>query len=155
MAIRGVDTSDIVKFENRLKATFTQDESKVDKNFPYIIEAIVKEESPDNVVFDVMYSVPEGDDLVYVLSVRPERSDFKVEEKTLKKGVGAERVTISFTPNSLLKRQIVTQYLTFYIDVFGKSDVDKTYIRKAYFKKSWRKQKRRKFFLRNSEFKTL
>ncbi len=154
MAIKEIDTSDIVKFEGRLRAVFTPDESKANKNFPYIIEVLVEEEGLDSLVLDIMYYVPENDDLAYVLSVRPERSDFKVEEKTLRKGIGTERITISFTPKSLFKRRVVTEYLTFYIDAYGESNTDKTYIRKASFIKSWRKQKYRGLFLRRSEFKT-
>ncbi len=154
MAIKGIDTSDIVKFEDRLKAVFTKDETKQDKNYPFIIEAIVKDETVNSLVLDVMYSVPENDDLIYVLSIRPERSDFRVDEKTLKKGVNVERITISFTPNSLFKRRVVTEYLTFYIDAFGKENANKTYIRKASFTKSWRRKKYRSMFIRNSEFRT-
>ena len=143
-----------IEFENRLRAVFTDDVEQQDKDFPFIVEVLVHEESLDSVILDVMYQVPQNDGLVYVLSVRPERSEFDVDEKTLKSGLNAERVTIFFSPDSMFKRRVDTEYLTFYIDAFGNSDVDRTYIRKASFAKSWRKQKRRGIFLRRSLFRT-
>lgn len=154
MAVKDRAPEVTVEFENRQRAVFTQDIEKEDKNFPFVIEVLVQEEGFDTVIMDVMYYVPENDDLVYVLAVRPERSDFQIDERTLRPGLEAERITIHFSPKSKFKRRVNTEYLTFYIDAYGKENTNKNYIKKASFVKAWRKPRKMGLFLRRSEFST-
>jgi len=154
MAVKDRAPEATVEFENRLRAVFTDDIESQDKNFPFVIEALIQEEGFDTVIIDVMYYVPENDDLIYVLSVRPERSDFKVDERTLKSGIEAERITVHFSPQSRFKRRVTTEYLTFYIEAYGRENTNKSFIKKASFLKAWRKPRRTGLFLKRSEFKT-
>lgn len=154
MAVKDRSPVATIEFEDRLRAVFTEDIEKQDKNYPFVIEALVQEEGVDTLIMDVMYYVPENDDLIYVLAVRPERSDFKIDERTLKPGLEAERITVHFSPISRFKRRVTTEYLTFYIEAYGKENANKSYIKKASFLKAWRKPRRMGLFLRRSEFKT-
>ncbi len=152
-AMEDISPPATIDFTDRTRAVFTDDIKGQSQKLPFIIEAVIQEESLDSVTIDVSYYVPE-DRYEYGLEVRPERSDFNVDERTIKAGFGAERVTIFFAPQSIFKRRIVTEYLIFSIDSFGKRNVDKTYVRKVNFIKEWRKQKYKGLFLRRSEYKT-
>ena len=153
-AVKDSDPVPTVEFVDRSRAVFVEDQTKEDKNFPFVIEALVHQESIDTIILDVMYSVPKDDGYVYILSIRPERSDFKVEEKLLKPGVNMERMTVFFNPKSPFKRRVATETLTFYISAFGDREVDKNYTRKASFVKAWRKQRYKGYLLKRSEYYT-
>ena len=139
--------------EETFTAIVTEEPSKQDRNFPFIISIKILESSNDLVTFDIAAYAPD-DNLTYTLSALPEESGFASNDQILQPGINVKRVSVFFDPNNSFKRSVETEYMLFFIEANGDSPVDKTYVRKANFLKSWRKIRTKGLFLRRSEFFT-
>lgn len=143
-----------VDFVDRIRANFVENEGEIDKTRPYVVEALIQEETANTLIMDVMYHVPEDTKGVHVLTVRPERSDFVSNDVSMEKGTNFARVTVFYDPKNLMKRRVLTEYLFFTINSHGdKSDVEENVIQ-ANLAKTWRKPRRNGFLLKRTEFHT-
>ncbi len=144
-----------VRVADRQRAEIPVRKQDVDSGFPFATEVRILYETEDKLICEVDYYVQPDDTLQYGMTLYPNKANYYNEKNLLKRGRHTQRITIYFSPKSVMKRNDQSSYL--YLRIHESVDgnyMGTVYKRKIIIDKVWRRARKHVPYLNPAEAKT-